>query len=252
MGGSVVVFGNQKGGVGKTTGAVHVAHGLAIQGFDVLIVDLDPQGHVAVSLGIEGGAGVFDWLVKEKALADVVQLSGRPRLAVLPGNKKTGSALNYLVMEHKGAVPLDLLGKALKPALRNGLDYVIIDTAPSASELQAAAIYAAQTLIIPAACDYLSEEAVAQTLETVEVARETGIRVGVLPTFYDERTNEAQRILDEYRAELGETAAVLEPIHISTRFREASARGRTVFETEPNGRGAKEYAALVWWVRDGR
>jgi chromosome partitioning protein len=249
----IVTIANQKGGVGKTTTAVHLAHGLAIQGYQVLAIDLDPQGHVAVSLGLDAGQGVFDWLVRELKLKDLVKLSGRPRLSVLPGNKKTASAVSYLVLEHKGAVPLDLLQVALRPALKNGLDYVVIDTAPSASELQAAAIYAASVMVIPAACDYLSQDGVAQTFDTYDVAADAGaVRIGVLPTFYDDRTNESARILAEYQQLLGDSATVLPPIHAATRFREAAARGKTIYEVEPNGRGAREYANLVWWIREGR
>lgn len=245
----VVTIANQKGGVAKTTTTITVAHGLSIQGFQVLAVDLDPQGHVAVALGVEGGPGVFDWLVRESPLSKVIKLTERAGLTILPGNKKTGSAISFLVIEYKGAVPLDLLSEKLRPALRRGLDYVLIDTSPSATELQAAAIYAADVLLIPAACDYLSEDGVAQTMETLELAgNQERLAVGVVPTFYDSRTNECKRVLAEYQTHLGEM--VLPPIHASTRFREAVAQGQTIFETDPNGRGAEEYAQLIWWIRD--
>jgi chromosome partitioning protein len=249
----IVTVANQKGGVGKTTTAVSLAHGLAIQGREALLVDLDPQGHAATMLGLEREPGVYDWIVREKPWREVVRLSGRERLAVMPGDKRTSRAMTFLTIEYGGrGVPVNLLWDRLRPALRNGLDYVVIDTAPSASELQAAAMAAADLVVIPAACEFLSEEAVADTLETIGVLlglMDVGAALNyvVLPTFYDERANASRDALAEYRRTLPNN--VLGPIHAATRFRDAAAAGRTIFEVEPNGRPAQEYAALVWFVR---
>ncbi|HFD38517.1 MAG TPA: ParA family protein [Anaerolineae bacterium] len=243
----IITVANQKGGVGKTTTAVTLAHGLAVQGRQVLLVDLDPQGHCAVALGLDPEPGIFDWLVRERPLPRIVRATGRAGLTLLPGDKKNGSAISFLIVEHRGAVPLDLLRRALP----TGPDYIILDTSPSATELQAAAFHAADLLLIPAACDFLSEDGVARTMETIALAAGANPpEIAVLPTFFDERTRESKRVLDEYRAHLGDR--VLAPIHAATRFREAAAQGRTIFEVEPEGRPAREYAALVWWVRGER
>lgn len=246
MAGRVIVVTNQKGGVGKTTTAVSLAHGLAIQGAQVLLVDLDPQGHLATVLGLEQRPGVYDWIVRERPLRECVLATGRERLALLPGNKRTASTITYLVVEHGGRVPADLLTAQLRPAFRNGLDYCIVDTAPSASELQAAALHAADLVVIPAACEFLSAEACADVLETIALVG--GREYMILPTMYQERVTASEAALAEYNQ--AQPGRVLEPVHMATRFRDAVSAGKTIFELESNGRPAQEYARLVWWVRD--
>ncbi len=245
----IITITNQKGGTGKTTTAISLAHGLAKQGHHVLLLDLDPQGHLATVLGLPQAPGVYDWIVRDRPLPRCIANTGRPGLTLLPGNKKTASAITYLAIEHRGAVPLELIADRLRPALRNGLRYVVVDTAPSASELQAAALYAADLLLIPAACEFLSQEGAADVLNTLDLLGHNGaIHAAILPTMYDERANASRAALDVYKA-LGDIP-VLDPIHHATRFRDAVAAGQTIFEIEPNGRPANEYAAAVWWVRD--
>jgi chromosome partitioning protein len=248
---TIITVANQKGGVGKTTTAVTLAHGLALQRNRVLLLDLDPQGQAAVALGLEAVAGVRDWLARDQALRAVIVPTGRDRLSLLPGDKSTGACVNYLLAEHRGAVPFDLLLEALRPALYNGLDYVVVDTSPSVGELQAAAIYAADLVLIPARCDYLSQDSVQKSLDTVELVgryRSERIDYALLPTFFDERNNISHASLATYRAALPH--CTLEPIHVATRLADAAAAGKTIFELEPGGRPATEYARLVWYVRD--
>jgi len=248
---SIITIANQKGGTGKTTTAITLAHGLALQGCRVLIVDLDPQGQAAVSLGLDPEPGVYNWIVRETPLQDVVRATGREKLVLLPGDKGTSRTINFLLAEYRGAVPMDLLLTLLQP-LNGGLDYVVVDTAPSATELQAAAIYAARLVLIPARTAYLSEDAVSRTLDTIQAVNECAghepTEFAVLPTFYDQRTADGERALASYQAALPHNT--LEPIHQATRIADASAAGKTIFEVEPKGRPATEYARLVWHVRD--
>jgi len=101
-----VVVANQKGGVGKTTTAVMVAHGLARRGYMTLLVDLDPQGQCASLLGMEQEPGVFDLLVGDKPLRDVIRTTGRDNLFILPGNKRTATAQNITMLERRGIMVL--------------------------------------------------------------------------------------------------------------------------------------------------
>jgi chromosome partitioning protein len=247
----IVTIANQKGGVGKTTTAITLGHALAIQGHNTLIIDLDPQGQCAIALGLKQTPGIMDWIVHNQPLRAVCWPTARPRLTLLPGDKSTASAAIYLNILHQGATPLDLIDQLLQPALHAGLDHVIIDTAPSASQIQAAALYASHLVIIPASCDHLAADGARATLDTISLIEEGGNRDFVLlPTFYDGRTNESKRMLREYQSYLPDNC--LSPITVSTRLRECAAAGKTIWEVEPDGRAATEYAAVVWRVVNGK
>lgn len=97
-----VTVANQKGGVGKTTTAVTLAHGLALKNYDVLLVDLDPQGQCASHLGLDQQDGVFNLLVNQPPLRDVIKTTGRPNLWLLSGSKRTKTAETMMAIERQG------------------------------------------------------------------------------------------------------------------------------------------------------
>jgi chromosome partitioning protein len=241
--GIIVAIANQKGGVGKTTTAVTLAHGLAIQGRTVLLVDLDPQGQCATALGREQEPGVANLLMEDVRLQDVLRTTGRDRLTLLPGNKRTSRALTILIAE--GTYRIDLVKRIVAQTI---YDWVVIDTAPTVGGLQEAAVFAADLVLVPVAADFLSAQAVQRTAETLKVLKTQhswrGGLFGILPTFFDGQTNESQAILDDLRKSFG--ALVLPEIHRATVLRECVAAGRTIWEMSPKCRTAQEYARIVW------
>ena len=236
---------NQKGGVGKTTTAVNLGHGLAQKGKRVLLVDCDPQGQVATFLGLRQESGLFDLLVGGLSLADVTRSANangneRPNLSVLPGDKRTATAQTVIAVE---GFRLECLAEELR-GVRT--DFVIFDTAPSASLLQEAAIYAADWVLIPCATDGAAVEGLAGILATLRAINERGgdcQLLGVLPTFYDEVTTESRNTLTHLQRDLGD--AVWDVIHRATILRECAAEAVTIFEKAPDSRAGQEYSWLV-------
>ncbi len=242
---TVIAIANQKGGVGKTTTAVTLAHGLALKGKSVLLVDLDPQGQCATALGVEQAPGVFHLLIANQDPNLVVRPTGRERLQLLPGDKQTSVAQIVLTAQQQ---PVSLIAERLRPLAKSANSrYIIFDTAPSVGGLQEQALWAASLVLIPCAVDFLSAEGVGKIVETMDVLRQragwSGSLLGVLPTFYDEVTRESLATLDDLRKAFGE--AVLPPVHRATILRECAAEGKTVFEVDGQSRAALEYSSLV-------
>jgi chromosome partitioning protein len=240
-----VTVANQKGGVAKTTTAVTLAHGLALKNYNVLLVDLDPQGQCSSHLGLDQEPGVFNLLLNRPPMRDVVRTTGRPNLWLLPGNKRTKTAETMMAIERQS---VGTLREILEGQINGGqLHYVILDTAPSAGGLQENGLWAADLLLVPSAVDHLSLEGVAEILKTLKALKRPRRPVTrLLPTFFDEVTRESKTNLDRLREAFG--AALLEPIHRAAALRECPPLGQTIFEHEPNSRAANEYGAVVWGV----
>jgi chromosome partitioning protein len=248
-----ITIANQKGGVGKTTTAVTLAHGLALKNYSILLVDLDPQGQCASHLGMEQESGVFNLLCNDPRppLRDVVRTTGRQGLYLLPGNKRTATVQVILSIEgYDNTFLAEVFGAPQFNSRR--LHYIVMDTAPSASGrhgLQEMALFAADVIILPAAVDYLSLEGVAQILHTIKSLRRPRPPVlRVQPTFYDEVTKESAANLGKLQEQFG--PVVLDPIHRAAALRECPPLGKTIFSHQPNSRAATEYANLVWEVLD--
>jgi chromosome partitioning protein len=248
----IIAVANQKGGVGKTTTVVSLAHGLTLRGRKVLVVDLDPQGQVAAALGLKSEPGAYYLLTPPPggilSAKQWVRLA-REHLWLLPGDVSTNASQAQMNAEGKG---LSHIAEQLRP-LRSDLDpdYIIFDTAPSVGGIQERAIWASDLVIVPAATEFLSADGARKIFEMMLfMQREKewcGRVLGVLPTFYDEKTTESREQMREYRRVFGDV--LLEPIHRATILRECPAVGKTIYEmrleTEADRRARDEYAALV-------
>ena len=179
---------NQKGGTGKTTTAVTLGAGLVEAGYRVLIVDVDSQGHVGVSLGVKSDRTLFHVMVEQRPLKDCV-VSARPGLDVLCGNETLASAEIYLARLNEGR------DRVLRRMLESeqGYDFIILDCGPSLSLLNMNALTFADHLIVPVSCDFLSLVGVKQLLKTLKNVNQVLMHpisiLGILPTFYDMRNN---------------------------------------------------------------
>jgi chromosome partitioning protein len=221
----ILAVANQKGGVGKTTTAVTLGYGLARHGYHVLLVDLDPQGHVSESLGIKKSPGLFRLLVDRQPLDHVV-VRARENLDIISSDKTTERAKRYLASE-------PLSHKAIVRSLKNApYDVVLFDCAPSYDILHIAALVASDRLLIPTRLEHLASDGVNELLRSAAELREDGeskVRlVCILPTFFErvtrETTEQLQNLVDQFGT------AVWPPIPQDTKVREASAYGKTLWE----------------------
>ena len=238
-----IVVANQKGGVGKTTTAVSIAHSLALRERRVLLVDFDPQGQCATSLAVNPESGAFNALVNLRTdIRQWIRETGRVGLELIPGDRSTATAQIVINAENR---PIDAIRQIFK-VLSKEYDYIIFDTAPSVGGIQERAIYAADLALIPTATEFLSMDGLAQMVELLNTLREKthwdGELLGILPTFFDEQTSESGKSLKELQESFGDS--VLPPIHRATVLRECAAEGKTIFEMAPASRASREYEEL--------
>lgn len=238
-----VAVANQKGGVGKTTSAVNLAHNLALRERRVLLVDLDPQGQCATSLAINPEPGAFNALVNPQSdIHQWIRDTGRNGLDLLPGDRSTATAQIVINAENR---PIDAIRQIFRELSRE-YDFIIFDTAPSVGGIQERALYAADLVLIPTATEFLAMDGLAQMVELLNTLREKtqwrGELLGILPTFFDEQTSESDKSLKELQDSFGDR--VLPTIHRATILRECAAEGKTIFEMAPASRASREYEEL--------
>jgi len=249
----VIVFANQKGGTGKTTTVINVGDAFARMGKKILIADLDPQGHAAVSMNLDTETCVANWLmhpifntnpITPEIMNQWIRTTRQEKLYVLPGNQMTAKAQRLLTIEEK---PINYIKDQLSVIRRMGFDYLLFDTPPSTGGLQEMASWAADLAVIVSSLDYLSADGVSGFVDMLQVLhvekRWSGKLAGVLPTFYDEQTRTTREQMTNLQAAFPDQ--VFNPIHRATLLREASAEGQTIFEKDPKSRSAMEYNALA-------
>jgi chromosome partitioning protein len=228
----IVAIANQKGGVGKTTTAVTLGHGLALEGQRVLLMDLDSQGNVADSLGLEPGGDLRRLLSPDlhEPLSQVAAPSGRKRLDVVRSDKTTA-----VLKQTLAGVTLReyVLTEALEAA---DYDVALLDCAPSVDLFHYAALVAADWLLIPTRLDKLAVNGVRDVIQTLaSLQRVSHCQLaGVIPTFYERVTRESHEQLLHLARSFGQQ--VLPPVPVDTQCREATRYGQTLWEYAPTAR----------------
>lgn len=233
----VICVASQKGGVGKSTTAVTLGHGLALRGKRVLVVDLDPQGHVCKLLNVSKNAGVRAWYYDDLPLVDCVR-QARENLWVLGADKTINRVAGKIREEAFGAAAF---AYALQQQTE-GYDVVLLDLAPSLNDLQVAALLASDYVVCPTRLRFADMDGVQEIVRSVAEVGRHGHQVRglfILPTFYERTTSETSERLIELAQVYGKK--VLPPVVQDTRIGEAPGRGMTIWEYAPDCNGVLGY-----------
>lgn len=250
----VIAIVNQKGGVGKTTTTVNLGAALAEKGQRVLLVDLDPQGSLTSGLGVEETSNaVTTYQILINPAQDPARsiISVRERLDLIPADIHLAAAEVELVDQPSREY---LLREALSP-LRPQYDFVLIDCGPNLGLLTVNALTAADEVIIPLLCEYLSLRGMGILFESIARVRRNlngRLRIlGILPVMFDSRPTHMRDVLAEVRDFFGDyTFPVVVPKSI--RFAEASVAGMPILEYAPRHPGAKAYRQLAEVIVNGQ
>jgi chromosome partitioning protein len=243
-GAQVVALANQKGGVAKTTSTINLGAALQERGMRVLVVDLDPQSNLTMSLGVDPEhveRSMFDVLVHRYPMADVIVDAELPVAVSSIDLAGAEIALSSMIGRERA------LEKALLP-VRDEYDYILIDTPPSLGLLTINALTAADGVIVPVQCEYLSLRGLVQLENTLSMIREhlnPRVRIaGILPTMFDSRLLHAREALELLEKNFGELVFKTH-VRKTVRLAEAPVSGLSVLTYDRRGPAANAYRALA-------
>jgi len=247
----VIVLANQKGGVAKTTTTLNLGVAFAEKGHRVLLIDLDPQGNLTMSQGMNPDTiqqSMFDVLVHRMPIEQVIE---RREVDVAVSSIDLAGADMALSSQIGRERALE---KALAP-IKDRYDYILIDTPPSLGLLTINAFVSATGVVVPVQTEYLSLRGLVQLENTLAMVRENlNPRVeiiGIVPTMYDKRlthSREADEILRENFGDLVYNTRIRKTV----RFAEAPVKGASVLAYEPDGEAANMYRDLAKEVLNGQ
>src|SRR5271156_5789059 len=240
----VIAFANQKGGVAKTTTTLNLAVAFAESGYRVLCIDLDPQGNLTMSQGIDPDKvekSLYDVLVNDMPISEII-VKREIDIAVASIDLAGAEiAMSTKIGRER------TLQKALKE-VSGDYDFVCIDTPPSLGLLTINALTAANKVIVPVQCEYLSMRGLVQLQNTLRMIQENlnpGVDIeGILPTLVDSRTIHAKEAIEILEENFGDRVFASR-IRKTVRFAEAPVKGMSVLRYEPDGVAAQSYRQLA-------
>jgi chromosome partitioning protein len=255
----IITLLNEKGGVGKTTLATHIATGLAIRGYRVVLADADPQGHATVALGINRLPGLYNLLVREESFRENLHFVHPSTMRFLASLSKVSCMWFpatprpvHPLMTSDGLIVLKRFSE-----LRSYVDVVVFDTSPTPSLLHASIYMATHSIVYPTECEFLSLDGLKMSLQhkdSIQPTREQwGLPhldvMGIVPTKYRASTVLHSHNLQSLQRYYGDK--VWEPLSLGTIWGEASQRRRPVFHLAPDSRASEEVWNIVNRVEKG-
>jgi chromosome partitioning protein len=246
----VIALANQKGGVAKTTTTLNLAVAFREKGLRVLVIDLDPQGNLTMSQGLNPDTiekSMFDVLVHRVPIEDIIAVREVDVAVASIDLAGAELALSSMIGRERA------LEKALV-TVRDKYDYILIDTPPSLGLLTINAFVSATGVIVPVQCEYLALRGLVQLENTLAMVRENLNPqveiVGILPTMFDKRTLHSREAVEILRENFGDLVFNTK-IRKTVRFAEAPVKGASVLLYDPDGEAAKLYRDLAKEVLNG-
>ena len=251
--GKIIAFVNQKGGVGKTTSSINLSASLGLLGKKTLLVDLDPQGNSTTGVGIsksELDSSIYELLTDKAEMKDVVVKTKFKNLYTLPATiNLAGIEIELLEMarENKEFVPQYQLKKHLY-TVKDEFDYIILDCPPSLGLITTNAFAAADSVIIPAQCEFYSLEGIMQIMNTIMLAQKRfnhDLQLeGVLLTMFAMNTNLGIEVVESIKSYFKESVydTIIPRL---VRLSEAPSHGKPIHAYDPRSRGTEAYLNLA-------
>lgn len=246
----IIAIANQKGGVGKTTTSINLGAALAEEGYNVLLVDLDPQGNASTGLGLDPDAREFttyDLLLEGADLRDVIRSTNVEGLVLAPATTDLSSAdIEMMAAEKRSFLLHDALRQPAMDAF--DLDFILIDCPPSLSLLTVNAMVASDSVLIPLQSEFFALEGLSQLMLTIREVRQSAnpsLRIeGVVLTMFDGRNNLSLQVEKDARDTLGELVfKTIVPRNV--RVSEAPSFALPVIDYDPTSKGSIAYRALA-------
>ena len=252
----IIVFANQKGGVGKTTTTVNIGAYMAVKGKKVLLIDFDPQGNLSSSLGIsDADNGIYEAILGHSSIEETIRSTPQENLFLIPSNLNLSAATVELNKGNKKD-SLTALKTTINPLIKE-YDYILIDCPPSLGVLTINGFIASDHVIIPLQCEYFALEGLkymySMTIKKIQKSLNPDLKIGgIIFTMYDSRTNLGKEVIKSVKESFKQNPEMLFTTVIprNIRLSEAPSHGIPINLYDASCIGAKCYEKLTQEVLD--
>lgn len=244
----IISFMNQKGGTGKTTSCLNVGACLSQQGYKVLLVDLDPQGHLTIHSGISlqpENMSIYEVLTDKANIKEAILKSDLFSFDLLPSDIR----LSGVDLELSSMIKREEILKRKLKDVKGDYDFILIDNPPTLSLITLNSMTASNSVVIPVQAQYLAYHGLKKLIESIEVVKSSELNPelfisGVFVTMYDPRRNLDITVLNELNKLLPEKIYKTQ-INNNVSLAEASANGQDIFNYKNNSVGAQQYREVT-------